>query len=265
MTAEKSLWGIVPAAGRGVRFGGERPKQYVEIAGKSLLLHTLERLACMDQVAGLVVVIAADDAFWSSPQRIADKPVVTVTGGIDRAASVLAGLAALDGRIPVDEFVLVHDAVRPNVSATDIARLMTLGIPAGGALLAAPLRDTLKRADSDSRVVATEPREHRWRAMTPQLFRRDELASALTDAQAAGVTVSDESMAMERAGYHPLLVEGRDDNIKVTTRADLAFAEFVLVGAGNRESGREQLVRGETDTKRTRSPLPDGRLSGERA
>ena len=112
----------------------------------------------------------------------------------------------------------------------DISRLIDLGMPAGGALLAAPLRDTLKRADATNRVVATEPRESRWRALTPQVFRYGELVAALESARAAGIAVTDEAMAMERIGHRPLLVEGSESNIKVTTPADFALAEFILTG-----------------------------------
>ena len=101
-------------------------------------------------------------------------------------------------------------------------------MPAGGAILAAPVRDTLKRAGSDGRVVVTEPREARWRALTPQLFRFGDLRKALASARDAGITATDEAMAMERAGNQPLLVEGSEDNIKVTTPADFALAEFLL-------------------------------------
>jgi len=114
------------------------------------------------------------------------------------------------------------------VRAADIARLIELAVPAGGGLLGAPLRDTLKRADAAHRSAATEPREERWRAFTPQLFRRGELAAALRAAAASGLKPSDEAMAMERAGHAPLLVEGAEDNIKVTTAADFALAEFLL-------------------------------------
>ena len=107
-------------------------------------------------------------------------------------------------------------------------RLIDLGVAAGGALLAAPLRDTLKRADVGNFVLATEPREARWRALTPQLFRRGELVAALESARAAGIVVTDEAMAMERAGHRPLLVEGAESNIKVTTPADMMLAEFLL-------------------------------------
>jgi 2-C-methyl-D-erythritol 4-phosphate cytidylyltransferase len=126
------------------------------------------------------------------------------------------------------DFVLVHDAARPCVLAADIDHLIDLGMPAGGALLAAPLRDTLKRADAAGRVGATEPREGRWRALTPQLFRLGELVAALESAQGAGIEATDEAMAMERMGHRPLLVEGAESNIKITTRADLALAEFLI-------------------------------------
>jgi 2-C-methyl-D-erythritol 4-phosphate cytidylyltransferase len=132
-----------------------------------------------------------------------------------------------------DDFVLIHDAARPCLLATDIDKLIDRGIMAGGALLAAPLRDTLKRADESGCVLQTEPREFRWRAMTPQIFRRAELLSALESARRCGVSISDEAMAMELAGFRPLLVEGREDNIKLTTTADMALVEYLL----GRDSG----------------------------
>lgn len=222
------LWCVVPAAGRGSRFGGDVPKQYLPLCGRPLLLLTLDRLAVHARLEGLVVAIAEDDRYWPGIASHAGKPVMTTIGGSRRSDSVLAGLHALRGKIRGDDFVLVHDAARPCVIAHDIDRLVELGVPAGGALLAAPLRDTLKRADSSGRVEATEPREGRWRALTPQLFRLGELVAALESAHAAGIEATDEAMAMERMGHRPLLVEGAESNIKVTTPADLALAEFIL-------------------------------------
>ncbi|MBS0581721.1 MAG: 2-C-methyl-D-erythritol 4-phosphate cytidylyltransferase [Proteobacteria bacterium] len=225
---ESAFWCVVPAAGRGTRFGAGVPKQYLPLAGKPLLLCTLERLAAHPRIAGLMVALAADDAHWPGTVSLHGKPVLTCHGGGERADSVLAGLRALDGRMSHDDFVLVHDAARPCVRAEDVSRLIELGIAAGGALLAAPLRDTLKRADAQGFSIATEPREARWRALTPQLFRHGALVAALEATQAAGVVVTDEAMAMERAGHRPLLVEGAESNIKVTTPADMALAEFLL-------------------------------------
>ena len=228
MANPDALWCVVPAAGRSTRVGGDVPKQYLPIAGKTLLLHTLERLATHPRIEGLMVALAADDACWPGISALSGKPVLNANGGAERADSVLAGLRALRERVSDSQFILVHDAARPCVAHADISRLVDLGIPAGGALLAAPVRDTLKRADAQARVLATEPRDARWRALTPQLFRYGELVSALEAARAAGIAVTDEAMAMEHAGFHPLLVEGAESNIKVTTRADFALAEFLL-------------------------------------
>ena len=226
MTA--SLWCVVPAAGRGTRVGGTIPKQYLPLAGRPLILHTLERLAAHPRIAGLMVVLGEGDSHWSGVDTLYGKSVLTTLGGTERCDSVLAGVRALPADVAQDDFVLVHDAARPCVREADITRLIDLGVPAGGGLLGAPLRDTLKRANDDGCSEVTEPRDHRWRAFTPQMFRRSELSFALQSAHAAGVTVSDEAMAMERAGFAPLLVEGAEDNIKVTTATDFALAEFLL-------------------------------------
>ena len=227
-STDAALWCVVPAAGRGTRFGGGMPKQYLPLVGRPLLLRTLERLAAHPRIAGLMIALTAGDPHWPGLASLHGKPVLTCTGGGERADSVLAGLHALDGKVENDNFVLVHDAARPCVRGDDIARLIDLGIAAGGALLATPLRDTLKRADAAGFSLATEPREARWRALTPQLFRRGELVAALESARAAGVAVTDEAMAMECAGFKPLLVEGAESNIKVTTPADMMLAEFLL-------------------------------------
>ncbi len=222
------LWCVVPAAGRGARVGGDCPKQYLPLAGRPLILHTLERLAAHPRIAGLLVTLAAADPHWPGLDALHGKPVLTAVGGAERSDSVLAGLAALPAAVGSADFVLVHDAARPCVRQADISRLIELATASDGGLLGAPLRDTLKRADASARSRATEARDERWRAFTPQLFRRGELAAALRDAAQRGHRVSDEAMAMELAGFAPLLVEGAEDNIKVTTAADFALAEFLL-------------------------------------
>jgi len=228
MAGTEPLWCVVPAAGRGQRFGADIPKQYLPLGGRPMLIRTLERLAACAEIGGLMVVLASDDDAWPGINDIAGKPVLTAQGATERSGSVLAGLRALPASVGVGDFVMVHDAARPCVAAADIARLVALGVPAGGALLAAPVRDTLKRGDTDAHVTATEPRERLWRALTPQMFRRGELIRALEAAEASGIAITDESMAMERAGHKPLLVEGAEDNIKVTTPADLALAAYLL-------------------------------------
>jgi len=217
-------WVVVPAAGRGNRFGGDVAKQYVELDGEPLIAHSLQALLAHPSVEGAVVVLAADDASWPNWSEMCGKPVLTCIGGASRAESVLAGLAALPESVRADDFVLVHDAARPNLQQADLDALLERGrADPVGAILAAPVRDTLKRAGDDGGIDSTEPRERLWRALTPQLFRRLQLARALKAAFADGIEVTDESMAMERQGLRPLLVEGREDNLKVTTPADLAL------------------------------------------
>ena len=164
--------------------GGERAKQYLPLTGKPLIEHTLERLAMHPRIAGLLVVLSSSDSLWPGCTCVAGKPLLTTPGGAERSDSVFGRSAcACPRRWPDDDFVLVHDAARPCVRQSDISRLIdAVGDgarrPARGAV-----RDTLKRADADGRSVATEPREQRWRAFTPQMFRRGQLAAALKQAQ----------------------------------------------------------------------------------
>ncbi|MHB8912734.1 MAG: 2-C-methyl-D-erythritol 4-phosphate cytidylyltransferase [Lysobacter sp.] len=223
------IWVVLPAAGRGTRFGGDTPKSYLEAGGQTLIAHALDALLAHPRVAGAVVALAADDARWPGWTSRHGKPVLRCEGGGERADSVLAGLRVVPADAHHDPLVLVHDAARPNLHRDDLDRLIAAAeASADGAILAAPVRDTLKRADADSRIVATEPRAGLWRALTPQAFRRSALIGALERARADGVAVTDEAMAIERTGAHPRLVEGRDDNLKVTTPADLALVDYLL-------------------------------------
>ena len=223
------VWAVVQAAGRGTRFGAPVPKQYLDVAGRPLVAWTLDALLGHPAVAGAMVVLSAGDPDWPGWTSWLGKPVLTCNGGAERADSVLAGLQALPDDVADDAPVLVHDAARPNLAGIDLDRLLAVGAADPvGAILAAPVRDTLKRAGADGAIDATEPRQHLWRALTPQLFRRAALREALRQAASAGVAVTDEAMAMERLGLRPRLVEGREDNFKVTTPADLARFAFEL-------------------------------------
>jgi 2-C-methyl-D-erythritol 4-phosphate cytidylyltransferase len=226
-------WAIVPAAGRGSRFGGGTPKQYLTAAGLTLIEHSLKALLGHPGVDGVMVALAPDDPFWAGWREMEGKPIYTCLGGAERADSVLSALQALPATVSDDQWVLVHDAARPCLRSADLSRLIAIGqADPIGALLATPVRDTLKRADSESRSQMTEPREELWRALTPQMFRRGGLTRALQAAMRVGAVVTDEAMAMERLGLKPRLVEGAEDNIKVTTPADLALAEFILKRGG---------------------------------
>ncbi|HZX80446.1 MAG TPA: 2-C-methyl-D-erythritol 4-phosphate cytidylyltransferase [Lysobacter sp.] len=223
-----AIWAVVPAAGSGSRFGGELPKQYVEVAGRPLIAHALDALLAHPRVEGAMVALAPADARWPGWTSLHGKPVLTCEGAAERAGTVLAALDALRGRAGDDALVLVHDAARPNLRLADLHRLIDVALETpDGALLGAPVRDTLKRVDGD-RSAGTQPRDGLWRALTPQAACLGVLRDALLGALADGIAVTDEAMALEHAGLRPRLVEGREDNIKVTTPADRALVEYLL-------------------------------------
>jgi 2-C-methyl-D-erythritol 4-phosphate cytidylyltransferase len=223
------VWAVVPAAGSGSRFGGEVPKQYLDVAGQPLIAHALDAVLAHPAVDGAMVALAARDLHWPGWATRVGKPVHTCVGGADRAGSVLAALQALAAHAGGDTLVLVHDAARACVDTRDVDRLIAAAREcADGALLAAPVRDTLKRVDDDGRSACTEPRDRLWRAFTPQAARLATLRDALQQALDAGIAITDEAMALEHAGLRPRLVEGREDNIKLTTPSDRALVEFIL-------------------------------------
>lgn len=231
-------WAIVPAAGAGRRMGSAIPKQYLPLAGQSVIAHTLDTLLHHPRLAGVVVAISADDEWWPeiAAGRVTDKPLLVVTGGVERSHSVLNGLDALSERAHPDDWVLVHDAARPCLCVADLERLLTelADDPVGG-LLAVPVRDTLKRADAAGRVAVTVDRSSLWHALTPQMFRLGLLRDALRKALTRGLMVTDEAAAMEAAGFTPRLIEGRADNLKITRPEDLALAEFYLTRGQDRK------------------------------
>lgn len=219
------FFALVPAAGSGSRFGGELPKQYMPLAGKPLIHHALAALCASTDIETVFVVLAPDDAHWHhfdwSPFGARLQPLFC--GGRTRAESVLNGLLASE--LEPDDWVLVHDAARPCLSQTQLARLIgELRDDDVGGILAVPVADTLKRADAAGRITKTESREGLWQAQTPQMFRAGLLLQALQ--QAKGVT--DEASAVEALGLKPKLVEGESSNFKVTYAQDLQLAELLL-------------------------------------
>ncbi len=216
-------WVVIPAAGVGARMQADRPKQYLPLRGRTLIEHTLDCFLGQPELLGLVVCLSADDGWWPQLACALDTRISRAAGGRERADSVLAGLQRLS-ELGADEqdWVLVHDAARPNLAETDLHKLVRelADDPVGG-LLAVPVRDTLKLAGPDGRVQSTPDRALYWQAYTPQMFRLGALRKALAAALAAGVAITDEASAMEWAGYAPRLVEGRADNIKITRPEDL--------------------------------------------
>lgn len=225
------IWAVVPAAGRGRRAGGASPKQYAVLAGRPLLHWTLDALLPHPAVAGVMLVLAGDDRHWPATGYVppAGKSVLTCIGGVDRAASVGAGLLALADRVKVSDWVLVHDAARPCLTQVELDALLSAAADHPvGALLALPVADTLKRGNEREEAIATVPRQQVWRAQTPQLFRYGELRAALDAAVRDGATITDEASALERLGRYPLLVPGAVRNLKVTVADDFALAEWWL-------------------------------------
>ena len=226
------IWCVVPAAGRGARFSAAMPKQYAPLVGVPMLVRTLDRLLSHPRVAGAMVALSANDELWPSITELEGKPVRTCLGGAERADSVLAALDELSTRCAADDWVMVHDAARPCVRHDDIDALLDQGMQhADGAILAAPIRDTVKRGSAGAPIAETLDRSSLWRALTPQLFQfgalRGALRSTLAD-PALRPHITDEAAAFEAIGRKPLLVQGAEDNIKVTTLHDLALAEFIL-------------------------------------
>jgi len=234
MSSEVKYWAVVPAAGVGKRMQADRPKQYLEIDGRPLIEYAITRLMANPHIEGVVVAISADDEYWPALEIALAKPLWVVEGGVERCHSVLNALQELATRAHDDDWILVHDAARPCVRAEDIARLIEqlANDPVGG-LLAVPVRDTMKRAAANQRVITTEEREGLWHALTPQMFRYGKLRHALEQAIEDESLVTDEASAMELVEYEPLLVEGHADNIKVTRPEDLALAAFYLQQQGS--------------------------------
>lgn len=220
-----AFWAVIPAAGVGARMAADRPKQYLQLGGRTILEHSLNCFLDHPGVKGVVVSIAADDPFWPGLPCANDPRIQRAEGGRERADSVLNALLLLHAQGAADsDWVLVHDAARPNLARSDLDRLLIelTDDPVGG-LLAVPARDTLKRADADGRVSATVDRSTIWQAYTPQMFRLGALHRALADSLVADVAITDEASAIEWSGQAPRLIEGRNDNIKVTRPEDLEW------------------------------------------
>ena len=223
------FFALVPAAGSGARMGAALPKQYLALAGRPLLYHTLKQLCACAEIERVFVVLAAGDRFFAQQdwQPFADRLEPLYCGGAARAVSVFNGLLAVRDLLAADDWMLVHDAVRPCLPADALQRLIdTLRNDAVGGLLALPVVDTLKRADAAGLVMQTESRESLWQAQTPQMFRYRALLEALRAFDPALAT--DEASAIEHLGQRPRLVSGDTRNLKVTYPHDLELAALIL-------------------------------------
>jgi 2-C-methyl-D-erythritol 4-phosphate cytidylyltransferase len=230
MTSER-FFGLIPAAGTGERMGLGRPKQYLELLGRSMLYHSAKALLANPRVDAVFVVLApADGEFrhhdWAEfGERIAP----LYCGGATRHDSVLNGLVAASSTLQADDWLLVHDAARPCLGQSELQRMLDdlAGDEVGG-ILGVPVADTLKLADAAGRIQATAPREQLWQAQTPQMFRHGLLLQALSRT----ARLSDEAGAVEAMGLKPKLVLGSSTNLKVTYQEDLQLAQTILSSRG---------------------------------
>ena len=224
---------LIPAAGRGTRFGGDVLKQYLPICGKAVLAHAIRSFQFHHSIDGITVVISEDDHWFESALGSLTAAVETAPGGYTRAESVRNGLRSISERHPETRWVLVHDAARPCLPPDCLAQLLEQGMQhKDGAILAVPVGDTLKRADEKREIITTVDRESLWSAQTPQLFRIAELSRAMDAAIAANHELTDEASAMELAGASPKLVMGSAANVKITHPGDIKIAEAWLRSSG---------------------------------
>jgi len=227
MSHSPKFWAVVPAAGVGKRMNADRPKQYLPLAGKTVIERTLTSLLRAEVFSAISVAISAEDPYWPELAIAKHSQVVTAPGGRERADSVLSGLMVLGGQAEERDWVLVHDAARPCLTSHDIHRLINtlMDDPVCG-ILALPSHDTLKDVQGQT-ILGTLDRSHVWRALTPQMFHYGMLRAAL-QAAAGNPAVTDEASALELQGWQPKIVEGRPDNIKITRPEDLPLAQFYL-------------------------------------
>lgn len=224
----EKIWCIVPAAGIGSRMQAAIPKQYLKLSSTTILDATLERLLSCDDLNDIVVCIQPGDTYWQASVYSADERITVTNGGKERADSVLNGIRSIKHRAALNDWVLVHDAARPCVRCSDIALLIraALGQQIGG-ILASPIHDTVKKVDHQL-AVKTIDRSSLWRALTPQLFKLEELETALLLAKKQQQVVTDEASAIEKINRPVQIIEGHSDNIKITSQPDLNLARFYI-------------------------------------
>ncbi|WCK54668.1 2-C-methyl-D-erythritol 4-phosphate cytidylyltransferase [Aneurinibacillus sp. Ricciae_BoGa-3] len=221
---------VIVAAGSGKRMGGQVKKQFIELAGKPVLLHTVEIFASMDNWSEIVVVTSEED-IQHVKRLLKDFPQVQVTpGGAERQDSVYCGLT----KLIASDFVLIHDGARPFVTQGALLDLVSAMKKTDAAVLAVPVKDTIKQVDDKGIVVATPPRKSLWAVQTPQAFRLPAILHAHEQARADGYTGTDDSSLLERLGQDVTVIAGDYTNIKLTTPEDLAMGETIMRRGNNK-------------------------------
>jgi len=216
---------IIPAAGVGNRMANVLPKQYLQLAGKPMISHVIQVFFNNPRIAGIHLALSPEDEFWRSLTLNPESKLrLHYTGGASRSETVLNTLQAID--VDDEDWILVHDAARPGLSAELLNRILdTLENDDIGGLLAMPVADTLKKSDETNHVKKTVSRQNLWQAQTPQMFRYATLKKALSNFDG---TPTDEAEAIEALGLQPKLVLGELSNLKVTYPHDLQMLEALF-------------------------------------
>ncbi|VAW34477.1 2-C-methyl-D-erythritol 4-phosphate cytidylyltransferase [hydrothermal vent metagenome] len=225
------MYAIIVAAGSGQRFVSDTPKQFLEIAGKLAIQHSIDAFADVDAIEAIVLVMPKNQSLWQNIELTASKPLIYTKGGSTRVESVLHGLETLapsiNDKVGDNSWILVHDAARACIAKSDIEKLIyNCNTKNQGGLLVKPINDTIKYSEDGENITKTIDRSKLTAALTPQMFPYKQLKSILQNINSKLIT--DESSAFEQAGIKPLMVKGRSDNIKITYAEDLLLAEFIL-------------------------------------
>ncbi|MBL1142809.1 MAG: 2-C-methyl-D-erythritol 4-phosphate cytidylyltransferase [Proteobacteria bacterium] len=229
MSDSSKYWVVIPAAGVGKRMGVDKPKQYISVNGKTIIEHTIDCFINREEIEAVVVAISKADEYWPDLEIAKHEKVIAAPGGVERYQSVFNGLQVLQDKAKKNDWILVHDAARPCLNQSAIDRLIiNLRTHDVGGILAMPCRDTMKRANESGVIVDTVERESLWHAQTPQMFKYGKLFSAIEKILDGDIVITDEAMAMELAGYNPMLVQGHQENIKITHKDDLQYLEHFL-------------------------------------
>ena len=221
------MYVIIVAAGSGQRFASDTPKQFLEIAGKLAIQHSIDAFDSIEEIEGIVLVMPQNQKLWQDIELTSNKPLMYTTGGSNRAQSVLHGLLILGPSVTDHSWILIHDAARVCVSQPDIKKLMKACKKQNqGGLLVKPINDTIKFSENGTHAQKTIDRSQLRAALTPQMFPFKQLLEVLETTDVKSIT--DESSAFEQAGITPLMIQGRSDNIKLTHVEDLYLAEYIL-------------------------------------
>lgn len=227
---KQKIIALIPAAGIGKRMNNSKPKQYIKIAGKTIIEHTLSLLTKEKRISKFIVLLKKNDNFFQNLKISKNKLIKTITGGKRRVDSVLLGLNYITKILKIKTcWVLIHDAVRPFLNQNDLNNVISFikkNYFSHGGILATQAKDTIKYSNKKKNINYTIERNKIWHALTPQFFPIKLVQFCLIKTLKKKIIINDESSALEYCGYQPKIIEGQSNNIKITKPEDLTFAKF---------------------------------------